>query len=191
MFSTKRLAFVACALCAVTARAETPKLTLDDIDQIARTNVVKSMTGGDSKGVPGAAAQVPAVAPAPASASAAVAPHPMVHVVHADPVTFVGAYRDEHGGAYVLYDFNGSVYPGRVGSPLLNGWTARKVDGFRVTVSEGSGKNARTWTETIKTDYPPVQDSSPNTTRALQAINDLGSPLPPGGPVGVAPVLAR
>lgn len=182
MFSTKTLVFVICALSAITTHAETPtpKLTLDDIDQLSRAKVVDSLKGADSKG--GSMATTPqptASAPAPLRDAHVFVPRATPRVDHLGPVMFVGAYHDERGASFVLYEFRGGVYQARVGTELLNGWTARKVDGFRVTVSEGRGKNPRTWTETMRAEAPPVQVSSAPGT--LQAINDLGSPLPPGG----------
>ncbi|MEW6346257.1 MAG: hypothetical protein RXR20_00975 [Paraburkholderia sp.] len=184
MYWDKKLAVAVCvlgALCTVGARAETPKLTLDDVDQLSQAKLVHDLTGGEAK---------PGSAPQPLPASAAAAPvaeaKPVRHIEPVAPVTpvnFVGAYRDEHGGSFVLYEFNGAVYPARVGEKLLNGWSTRKVDGFLVTVASGAGKGSHTWTEPIRSMTPVLTPVAPAVFAgsSLQAIRDLGSPLPPAG----------
>lgn len=162
-------------LCATAVRAETPHLTLDDIDQLSRNKVVKSLTDSPTGGQQPAAVQPPEAAPAAASTPAPV-PEPRHEASRqrsrAEPVTFVGAWRDA-AGASVLYEFEGAVYSARVGTKLLNGWTARKVDGFLVTVADGH----RTWSEPLRGGSVPSSD----TGGPLQALNDLSGPLPPGG----------
>ncbi|MBU6486209.1 MAG: hypothetical protein KGQ57_00100 [Burkholderiales bacterium] len=181
MFLDKALAFLLCSVCVVSARAETPHLTLDDIDQLSRAKVVDALKGNPPASAPagatvGAAASTPPVVPAgaagPVSRASAAKP-----AAHGDPITFVGAYRDA-AGAHVLYEYDGAVYPSLTGRKLLNGWTAEKVAGFVVTVKLGRD----TWTETIRGGALSAPIASPS----LQAINDLGGPLPPGGMTGLA-----
>ncbi|MFL9876510.1 hypothetical protein [Paraburkholderia megapolitana] len=164
-------------LCGTAVRAESPHLTLDDIDQLSRNKVVKSLTDNPAGNQQTAAVPSPEAAP-PSAASSTPAPVPEPrHEAsrqrsRAEPVTFVGAWRDA-AGASVLYEFEGAVYSARVGTKLLNGWTARKVDGFLVTVADGR----RTWSEPLRGGSVPSFD----TNAPLQALNDLNNPLPPGG----------
>ena len=166
-----------CVLCATAVRAESPHLTLDDIDQLSRNKVVKSLTDNPEGGQQTAAPTSPEAASTPA---APPAPAPTSELRHeafrqrsrSEPVTFVGAWKDD-AGASVLYEFEGAVYSARVGTKLLNGWTARKVDGFLVTVADGH----RTWSEPLRGGSVPASD----TNGPLQALNDLSGPLPPGG----------
>ncbi|WP_321794641.1 hypothetical protein [Caballeronia sp. J97] len=165
------------------AIAQESHLTLDDIDKLARQKIVDSMRKSDSSGsaaaTPGVGLTSPLGSPAtaaPVMASAPVAPRvvrtaPTKRVI---PATFVGAYSDM-SGAYVLYDYQGATYTARQGARLLNGWTVASVDGFTVNLVDGKRK----WTETIAapSDQPVVAPDSPS----VRAINDLGSPLPPGG----------
>ncbi|KND57802.1 General secretion pathway protein E [Candidatus Burkholderia verschuerenii] len=76
-------------------------------------------------------------------------------------------------GAYVLYDYQGTIYTARQGSRLLNGWTVALVAGFEVNLADGKRK----WTETISApvDTPVAFSDSPS----VRAITDLGSPLQP------------
>jgi hypothetical protein len=184
MFSNKTLTALICGFCVVAARAETPHLTLDDIDQLSRASVVKNLRGtseaspvpsASNLNVPQPAIAAPASAPAPIKAEAKEATRQRMHT---DPVNFVGAYRDGTG-SYVLYEFDSAVYPARIGAKLLNGWTARKVNGFLVTVVDGR----RTWTQPIRGGgVAAAVGSGP-----MQALNDLSGPLPPGGINGGAP----
>jgi hypothetical protein len=125
--------------------AQEKHLTLDDIDQLARQKIVDSMKkapdgNASQQAAPMLGASLPAT-PAPAQA-AAEAPKPaprraVAPVVHAVPVTFLGAFSDSTG-SYVLYDYMGAIYPGRQGTKLLNGWTVSRIDGYQVTVTEGN-----------------------------------------------------
>lgn len=191
MFSTNRIlarAVITLGTCAtltapLTARAETPHLTLDDIDQLSRDKVVRQLKG-TPEGAPGASASAPLSAslpPAPdASQVPKIVPKPAVIVrSHAEPATFVGAYSDATGG-YVLYEMGGGIYTAHVGKKLINGWVAQKVDGYQVTVAEGK----HVWTETIRGEAAAASPSNP----ALQALNDLSSPLPPAGMMSSAPI---
>jgi hypothetical protein len=192
MFSTSRI--LACTVitlgaCAtlitpLAARAETPHLTLDDIDQLSRDKVVRQLKG-TPEGAP--VASVPAtplsasLPSAPdASQTPKVVPKPAVIArSHAEPATFVGAYSDATGG-YVLYEMDGGIYTAHLGKKLINGWIAQKVDGYLVTVAEGK----RVWTETIRGEAAAASPSNP----ALQALNDLSSPLPPAGMMSSTPI---
>jgi hypothetical protein len=194
MYWDKTLATLVCAVCALAARAETPKLTVEDVDQLSQAKIVQDLTGGAPKPAAAAAPQTPTapVAAVPASAPAPVQ-KPVRYVAPVTPVTFVGAYRDDHGGSFVLYDYSDSVYSARVGEKLLNGWTARKVNGFLVTVEEGAGRHPRTWTEPIRAVTPPVAVAAPAAYagNSLQALRDLGSPLPPGMVSGPHPAIIQ
>jgi hypothetical protein len=167
-------------LAGTTHAQQSAHLSLDDIDQLSRDKVVRQLkdgtgaSGGVQPAAPTALASPLPGAPDPgASPRSAVVPRSMERSgSRAEPVTFVGAFSDATGGS-VLYEMNGGVYTAHVGSKLMNGWTARRVDGFQVTVAEGR----RVWTETIRGDTPTV-DASMGT---LQTINDLGGPLPSGG----------
>lgn len=165
---------VLCMLAATAACAETPHLTLDDIDQLSRNKVVRSLTDTPSPSIQPAASQpAPVAIASPPDPVKPATPREPAHArSRAEPVTFVGAFHDS-GGASVLYEFEGAVYAARVGTKLLNGWTTRKVDGFLVTVADGRS----TWAEPLKGggEAPPV------TGGPLQALNDLNGPLPPGG----------
>ncbi|MFM0608755.1 hypothetical protein PQR05_29915 [Paraburkholderia sediminicola] len=194
MFSTSRVcARVAIVLTAigilttsVAVRAEAPHLTLDDIDQLSRDKVVRQLKG-NVDGAGGQAANTQSLTtPLPSTPEPSGSPkQPAVAASQAtaarsrvEPVTFVGAYSDASGG-YVLYEMGGGVYPAHLGTKLMNGWTAKKVDGFLVTVAEGK----RVWTEPIRGGAAPGSATTP----ALQMINDLGGPLPPAGPMA-API---
>jgi hypothetical protein len=170
MFTNNVAGLVLFACCAAVANAST--LTLDDIDQLSRAKVVQDLTSGASASSGTAPAHL---APSQPAAPAAA---PVVHVAdkalsRGNPVTFVGAYRDERG-SHVLYAFNNAVYDALTGNKLLNGWTAEKVNGFAVTVKYGR----ESWTETIRSASPAA---APVMSPSIQAINDLGSPLPPPG----------
>lgn len=89
-----------------------------------------------------------------------------------------------HPGAPTGESFHGHTsavscgYPARLGTKLINGWTAQKVSGYLVTISEGK----HVWTAPMR---GGVASGVINTT-TLQAINDLSGPLPPGGPMAGA-----
>ncbi|MFL9995232.1 hypothetical protein PQR34_32455 [Paraburkholderia sediminicola] len=195
MFSTSRaasrvfslLAAIGFAAASLPVRAEGPHLTLNDIDELSRNNVVRQLKG--SADSPSGSSATPATlgTPLPTGAEFSSAPKPPSVKKpapvrsQAEPVTFVGAYSDATGG-YVLYEMAGGVYPAHLGTKLMNGWTAEKVSGYLVTVSE----NKRVWTEPIRGGSSPGAVNTPT----LQAINDLGGPLPPGGmatPVFISP----
>lgn len=169
-------------LAASGAIAQESHLTLDDIDKLARQKIVDSLRKNDAAQQSGVGLGSPLGAPVPAAPVAASVPaapkflerKPTPLLKRATPAMFVGAYTDM-SGAYVLYDYQGTTYTARQGSRLLNGWTVASVDGFTVNLVDGKRK----WTETIAapTDLPVALPDGP----AVRAINDLGSPLPPGG----------
>ena len=185
MFFNKGARQVAASLCllglASLTHAEERHLTLDDIDGLARQKLVDSMRkdGGQSV-AQGVGLNAPLSAPAPATGVATSTAIPRVpkrvSMPIATPVRFVGAYSDM-SGTHVLYDYQGGIYPAQRGEKLLNGWTFTRVDGYQVTVSEGK----RTWTEVISA--PSTSAQVPDGP-AVQAITDLGGPLPVSGPVG-------
>jgi hypothetical protein len=191
MFSTSR--FLACAVitlgaCApaitpLSARAETPHLTLDDIDQLSRDKVVRQLKGtpeGTSvSSMPGAPLSASLPSAPDASQTPKVVPKAVITRSRAEPATFVGAYSDATGG-YVLYEMGGGIYTAHLGKKLINGWIAQKMDGYLVTVAEGK----RVWTETIRSEAAAASTSNP----ALQALNDLSSPLPPAGLMSTTPI---
>lgn len=194
MFCNKVAWQVAASLCALglasLAHADEKHLTLDDIDGLARQKLVDSMrkTEGGQPAAQGVGLSAPLTAQPPAppegapSAAPKVVKRPSAPVRMTPPVRFVGAYSDM-SGSHVLYDYQGGIYPAQRGEKLLNGWTVTRVDGYQVTVSEGK----RTWTEVI---------SAPSTAAqvvdgpAVQAITDLGGPLPMSVPVGGSPGVA-
>lgn len=183
MFRTRRLVGLACALGVIAAHAETPHLTLDDIDQLSRDKVVRKLKAEGEGASPGAGA--PALSsPVPGAPVAKPVVVPAVRtepVRRAERVSFVGAYRD--GSAmYVLYEYRNAIYPAPVGSDLLNGWKVTKVDGYLVTVTEGKGKP---WTEPIA---GTSASTDPTSSPVLRALNDLGGPLPPGAAFNPAPI---
>ncbi|MGG2041504.1 hypothetical protein [Burkholderia gladioli] len=161
-------------------------LSIDDIDQLARANIGRSLgAGATGPGMlpPGAMLQ-----PQPGIAASGVTADTAAKAVekasratraHAEPVAFLGAYNDETG-AHVLYSFHYAIYPARVGATLLNGWSVKGVEGYAVTVAEGK----RTWKEPIR-GVAPVQ--SPAAT-AVRSLVDLGSPLPAGAPLPGIPL---
>jgi hypothetical protein len=180
MFSNKSGRFAAASLfllCAAgLAHADEKHLTLDDIDGLARQNLVNSMRKTDGAQPPsgGVALSTPIVAsPAATAATTTVVVKPKraeAPVRRAVPVSFVGAYSDA-SGAHVLYEYQGGVYTAGRGEKLLNGWIVTHIDGYRVTVAEGK----RTWLDVISV---PVGGAPIGDSPALQAINDLGGPLP-------------
>ncbi|MEK6291469.1 MAG: hypothetical protein V4793_08785 [Paraburkholderia tropica] len=147
-------------------------LTLHDIDELARSKLTRALRGdGDA---PASGASVTLKTPVPAAPAPAPAPvvQQFVPRERTTPVTFVGAYSDS-AGQHVLYQFNGAVYPARVGEKLLNGWVARRVDGLSVVVAHGK----HTWSVPMS---GGAQESTGSTFVAGSALGDLSSPLPPG-----------
>jgi hypothetical protein len=189
MFSNKSGSFAAASLfvlCAAgPAHADEKHLTLDDIDGLARQNLVNSMrkTDGALPAPGGVALTAPIMAgPAPAPPATAVVAGPKrvdVPVKRAIPVSFVGAYSDA-SGAHVLYEYQGGVYTAARGEKLLNGWVVTHVDGYRVSVAEGK----RSWSDVISV---PVGGAPMADSPAVQAVTDLGGPLPVATNVGVFP----
>lgn len=179
MFSnrTALAGFIALALSAA-IHAQEKHLTLDDIDGLARQNIVDSMrkSSDASKPAAGVGLNAPLSAAPMQEVPAQKAPvqKPPAPVKRSTPVTFVGAFSDV-SGSYVLYDYQGAIYPAKQGSKLLNGWVLGSVAGFVVNVSEGKRK----WTEVIAAQAPAVSVDSPG----VQAINDLSGPLPPAFPI--------
>jgi hypothetical protein len=161
--------------------AQEKHLTLDDIDGLARQNIVDSMRKAPDAGKPptnvGLNTSLNAnPTPAPeTSAPKTPVLKPSPPVKRLIPVSFVGAYSDA-SGSYVLYDYQGAIYPAKQGTTLLNGWVLGRVDGFVVNVSEGRRK----WTEVIVAQAPAPTVNSPG----LQAISDLSGPLPANFPIG-------
>jgi hypothetical protein len=158
--------------------AQAPRLSIDDIDQKIRRKIDRQLSG-DGDG-PTAIAIPNLNSPAP---TRAIAPAPFPSLVvrtepvrsRAEKVKFVGAFNDMTGMS-VLYEFRSAFYHAHVGTALLNGWRVSKVDGFLITVTEGSGKGARTWTEPISggEPAPEPQESGP----APRTLTDLSGALP-------------
>jgi hypothetical protein len=177
MFSNKTALAGLFALSLVgVAHAQEKHLTLDDIDGLAREQIVKSMSKAPaSTATNGVGLSAPIAAPVTAPAETPAPPRkPAPPVKRTIPVTFVGAYTDT-SGKYVLYDYQGAIYPAKQGATLLNGWVFGRVDGFVVSLSEGKRK----WTEVIAAQSQSAAIDSPG----IQVINDLNSPLPLGGPI--------
>ena len=159
------------------------RLSIEDVDRIARSSIARQLAGNGS-GLPngvalnGLAPAAPINAPAPPPS---IKPAPVRY--RAEPVRFVGAFSDVSGQS-VLYEYRNASYPAHVGAKLLNGWTVKRVDGFVVTVEEGTGKGARTWTETIS-GGTPAQDNQQTaaTSLAARGVPDLSGPLPPNLPL--------
>ncbi|ASW04218.1 hypothetical protein [Paraburkholderia aromaticivorans] len=168
---------------AMTSGATDTHLSIEQVDRIARSSIARQLAGNQgvqlSGGMPNGAAQVPAAASAPAI----VVGHPAASRPRAEPVRFVGAFSDA-GGQSVLYEYRNASYPAHVGARLLNGWTVKSVNGFVVTVADGTGKGARTWTETIS-GGTPAQDNQPTAAMnvAARGVPDLSGPLPPNMPL--------
>jgi hypothetical protein len=159
------------------ASTQSSRLSLDDVDQMSRASIVKALKGADAPASAPAASTIALAAPVAAAPLPARRPESQADSSRGTSVAFVGAFRDA-AGQHVLYDFNGAVYPARVGEPLLNGWVARKVDGFLVTVAHGR----TTWTL-------PITSPTSATVRApagntVNLIGDLSSPLPQGFALG-------
>ncbi|MGF6637106.1 hypothetical protein [Paraburkholderia tuberum] len=186
MFSSNSGRFAAASalvLCiAGLAHADEKHLTLDDIDGLARQNLVNSMRKADGAQPPagGVALSAPLLtAPAPVATATIVAKSPKRSDTPARkviPVSFVGAYSD-YAGPHVLYEYQGGVYAAGRGEKLLNGWVVTHVDGYRVTVAEGK----RTWSDVIS---QPAGAGSTGDGPAIQAITDLGGPLPMATNIG-------
>ncbi|KGD55202.1 hypothetical protein DP49_1159 [Burkholderia pseudomallei] len=180
----KHVLIAAAAGFAVSAHADPAgaKLSIDDIDQLARANVVRSL-GGTAPGagtLPLGAMSQPQPGIAASGVAASESPKPVEKPMrptraHAEPVSFLGAFNDE-AGAHVLYSYRDAIYPARVGATLLNGWSVKGVDGYAVTVAEGK----RTWKEPLRGEAP-IQMSP--ATAAVRSLVDLSSPLPPGAPL--------
>ncbi|AOJ73337.1 MULTISPECIES: hypothetical protein [Burkholderia] len=188
MFSIKHALIAAGVGIAASAHAGPvgASLSIDDIDQLARANIARQLSGGAvGNGMlpPGAMTQLqPGIAAS--SVTADVAPQPLEKPVrqpraHGDPVTFLGAFNDETG-AHVLYSYRDAIYPARVGATLLNGWSVKGVDGYAVTVVEGK----RVWKEPIR-GSAPIQSPA---TNAIRSLVDLASPLPAGAPLRGVPL---
>jgi hypothetical protein len=166
------LAAVLCSL-ANAEQKDQAHFTLDDADEMARRQLMKSLGGADqqasSKAVPSA------TAPAPVRSAARQQPAP-------EPATFVGAILDQ-GRVTVLYQYLSGIYQAKVGSTLLNGWSVTAVHDFQVTLSY----RGRTWTAPIVS--PTGSENSPRSP-LLGALSSLASPLPvavPVAPVQVPP----
>ncbi|CAE6849260.1 hypothetical protein R75461_07390 [Paraburkholderia nemoris] len=160
-----------------------PRLSIEDVDRIARSSIARQLAGNPG-GQPGALSlnsAPPVTTPVNAPAPAAI--HPASSRPRSEPVRFVGAFSDLSGQS-VLYEYRNASYPAHVGTRLLNGWTVTRVDGFVVTVEEGTGKGARTWTETIS-GGTPAQDTQQPAVIGLagRGLPDLSGPLPPSMPL--------
>lgn len=158
------------------------RLSIEDVDRIARSSIARQLAGNGSA-LPGGVA-LNGAAPAPANVPApAVNSKPAPVRPRAEPVRFVGAFSDVSGQS-VLYEYRNASYPAHVGARLLNGWTVKRVDGFVVTVADGTGKGARTWTETIS-GGTPAQDVQQSVASgpAVRGLPDLSGPLPPNIPL--------
>ncbi|MFP3708512.1 hypothetical protein SB783_31320 [Paraburkholderia sp. SIMBA_009] len=140
------------------------------MDELARGRITRALRGdGDA---PASSAAVTLKTPVPAASAPAPVVQPFVPRERTTPVTFVGAYSDS-GGQHVLYQYNGAVYPARVGEKLLNGWVARRVDGLSVTVAQGK----HTWSVPMSAG---AQETTGSSFVAGSALGDLSSPLPQG-----------
>ncbi|REG45405.1 hypothetical protein B0G80_9000 [Paraburkholderia sp. BL6669N2] len=160
------------------------RLSIEDVDRIARSSIARQLAGNGSALPGGVALNGAAPAAAPANAPAPpVNSKPAPVRSRAEPVRFVGAFSDVSGQS-VLYEYRNASYPAHVGARLLNGWTVKRVDGFVVTVADGAGKGARTWTETIS-GGTPAQDAQQSGASGLAVggLPDLSGPLPPSLPI--------
>jgi hypothetical protein len=192
MFSNKAALAGLSALFALSflasAHAQDKHLTLEDIDGIARQNLVDSMRKGAAQSQPtstGLAGGLPSVATAPAASDPAPSlkkpPRFAAPPKNVTPVSFVGAYSDM-SGTYVLYDYQGAIYPARQGTTLINGWTVTRVDGYQVSVEYAKRK----WTDVITA---PVRAMPAFDTGPVRAVTDLGGPLPPASSFAGQPVV--
>jgi hypothetical protein len=189
MFFNNTARFAASSLLAVCAagiaHADEKHLTLDDIDGLARQNLVNSMRASDKGQTPAqgvslnAPLSTPASPPPPVVATVVIPTAPKASTASAQratPVTFVGAYSDM-SGAHVMYDYKGGVYSAARGERLINGWVVTRVDGYHVSVSEGKS----TWTDVISA--PPTSLPTGDGA-AVKAITDLSGPLPMATAIG-------
>jgi hypothetical protein len=151
-------------------------LTLREIDKLARDKVARALRDGDEPASSPAASH-PATPVNPVDAKPpAEAPIPtfISRTPRVDPVTFVGSFRDDQG-MHVLYEYDGAVYPARLGEKLLNGWVVRKIDGLTVTVAQGK----RTWSSPMRGGAPDDVTTTSTAPAAVSGpLRDLGSPLP-------------
>ena len=146
-------------------------LTLRDIDNLARNKLTRSLRG-DTDTTASSKAPVTLKNPAPIASTPAPVAQSYAARPRATPVSFVGGYVDDKG-QHVLYEYNGAVYPARVGEKLLNGWVARGVDGLWVTVAEGK--------HTLRVPMSGgSQDTLGSSFAEAGALGDLSSPLPAG-----------
>ncbi|GAB6852601.1 hypothetical protein PXJ20_26965 [Paraburkholderia sp. A1RI_3L] len=161
----------------VVAPASDTHLTLRDIDQLARNKVARALRDGDEPGA-GAAAAAKA---APAARAETPPPVPtfvapaVVRTPRVDPVNFVGSFFDG-AGAHVLYEYDGAVYPARLGEKLLNGWIVRKVDGLFVTVAQGKAIRTVAMRGSAPDSAAPAAGAGP--VAVSGPLRDLGAPLP-------------
>ncbi|WP_156992558.1 hypothetical protein [Paraburkholderia oxyphila] len=146
-------------------------LTLRDIDNLARNKLTRSLRG-DADTPTASGTSVMFKPPAPVASTLAPPVQAYVPRERTTPVSFVGGYVDDRG-QHVLYEYNGAVYPARVGEKLLNGWVARGVDGLWVTVAQGK----HTWRVPMS---GRSQDSSSSSVASGGVLGDLSSPLPAG-----------
>lgn len=160
-----------------------PRLSIEDVDRIARSSIARQLAG-NAGGQAGLALNGAAPVTAPVIAPVPVANlRPAPSRPRAEPVRFVGAFSDVTGQS-VLYEYRNASYPAHVGTRLLNGWTVKRVDGFVVTVAEGTGKGARTWTETISGGTPAQDTQQPAVIgMAGRGLPDLSGPLPQSMPL--------
>ncbi|MGF6997361.1 hypothetical protein P3T25_005738 [Paraburkholderia sp. GAS32] len=158
-------------------------LSIDEADKVTRSQLLRQLVGGSNVGAPTASANPAQLVPPATPAVAAPVPKLAPARTRAEPVRFVGAFSDMSGPS-VLYEYRNASYPAHVGAKLLNGWTVTRVDGFVVTVAEGSGKGARTWTETISGGTPAQDTQQPAVIgMAGRGLPDLSGPLPPSMPL--------
>jgi hypothetical protein len=156
-------------------------LSIDDADKATRSQLLRQLVGGANTPAPTVSASAAQLVP-PANPAVAPVHKAAPERARAEPVRFVGAFSDMSGRS-VLYEYRNASYPAHVGAKLLNGWTVTRVDGFVVTVAEGTGKGARTWTETIVGGTPQQDQRPPGVGAGISRITDLGGPLPPGTPI--------
>jgi len=156
-------------------------LTLRDIDQLARNKVARALRDGDdaantTPAAPRAAAPVHVEATSRATpAVTPIVPPAALRAPRVDPVTFVGSFSDEHG-LHVLYEFDGAVYPARLGEKLLNGWVVRKVEGLFVTVVQGKATHTVAMRSGAQDTATPAGNGAP--VAVSGPLRDLGAPLP-------------
>lgn len=167
---------------AASAPAES-HLSIDDADRITRSQLLRQLVGGPGLPTPTVGVNPSAQIVAAPTPAVPVAIHKIVpERTRAEPVRFLGAFSDMTGQS-VLYEYRNASYPAHAGTKLLNGWTVKRVDGFVVTVTDGAGKGARTWTETIVGGTPADDQQQPLVNSGIRRLMDLGAPLPPGTPI--------